>query len=96
MNIFIKKFGTTLVSRQTGKEAFAALHGRIQGLKPGEDIILDFRGVITLSPGWADEFLTPLWQKYGQRILLQKTSNASVETTIKFLEGIHKMSFRRV
>jgi hypothetical protein len=44
--------------------------------------------VVTLAPAWADEFLTPLEEKFGGRIKLLNTENPSVKATIKILERI--------
>jgi len=47
MVIALKKFGTTLISRQTGKEAFAAFQSSLKNIPGQEDIIANFEGVIT-------------------------------------------------
>ena len=64
MNIELKKFGTTLISRQTGREAFSALQPFLSGVKDDEVIKVDFDGILTFSPSWGDEFLTPLLNTY--------------------------------
>lgn len=89
MIIYLKKFGTALISRQTGREAFAALQSRLQDLADKENIEIDFEGVITFSPSWADEFLTPLLQTYGQRINMLHLGNPSVQATLELLNKIH-------
>ena len=96
MTIFLKKFGTTLISRQAGKESFAALQPNLVKIKPKEHINIDFEGVITFSPSWGDEFLTPLAEKYGSdRIILKHTENPSVDLTLQLLEKIHKIRFHK-
>lgn len=92
MKIELKKFGTTLVSRQLGKEALAAFTPTFQ-LKEKEEIIVDFDGVITFSPSWADEFITPLQSFYGDRLIIKKTDNPSVKITLELLEKIKKIKF---
>lgn len=52
MRIKLKKFGTTLISRQNGREAFAAFQPQLSTLGENEDLELDFEGVITFSPSW--------------------------------------------
>ncbi|MEK9182393.1 MAG: DUF4325 domain-containing protein [Patescibacteria group bacterium] len=94
MKIFLKKFGTTLTSRQAGKEAFAAFGPFLQGISSNEDIEVDFEGVITLAPSWGDEFLTPLVNKYNGKVVLKNTENSSVEATLSILEEVGKMKFR--
>lgn len=84
MKIELKKFGTTLVSRPAGKEAWLAFQPTLNELKNNEEIIVDFEGVIVLTPSWADEFLTPLKQKFKQVDLIN-TNNPSVKATLAIL-----------
>ena len=93
MKIFLHKFGTTLTSRQTGKEALAALQPLLSPLSAEEPIEIDFSGVNTFSPSWADEFLIPLLEMYHERLRLLPTDNAAVKTTVAFLEDIHHLKF---
>ena len=93
MRIEIKKFGTTLISRQSGKEAFSAFQSTIASIPADEIVEMDFDGVITFSPSWGDEFLTPLLDRFGDRLVLFPTNNPSVKITIKLLEDINKRSF---
>lgn len=86
MIIKLKKFGTTLISRQLGKEAFLAFQPVLTGVKDKETIIIDFGGVTTFSPSWGDEFLTLLLIKYGKRLVLKSTKNPSVKATLEILE----------
>lgn len=93
MNIALQKFGTTLISRQTGREAFAALQSSIKDISTSENIEIDFNGVITFSPSWGDEFLTPLLREYGDKLILKNTQNLSVQATLEILEQINKRKF---
>jgi hypothetical protein len=95
MIIELKKFGTTLISRQSGKEAWAAFQGALEPILSTEDVIVDFTGVITFSPSWADEFITPLHRKYTERLMLKNTANSSVQATLNLLENIGKIKFKK-
>ena len=86
MVIELKKFGTTLLSRQTGREAFSALQPLLKNLPENEKLEIDFDGVLTFSPSWGDEFLTPLLNTYGERLILKNTINPSVQATLEILE----------
>jgi hypothetical protein len=86
MIIELKKFGTTLISRQTGREAFSALQAILRDVKENENIEIDFDGVLTFSPSWGDEFLTSLLNTYGERLILKNTGNPSVQATLEILE----------
>jgi len=94
MTINLEKFGTMLISRQTGKEAYLALQPLIRDIKRGEDIEIDFSGVSTFSPSWGDEFLTPLLNRYGKNIILKNTDNPSVKATIEVIETVTKKKFK--
>ena len=94
MTIELKKFGTTLISRQAGREAFAALQPILKDIVSGVKLEIDFSGVLTFSPSWGDEFLTPLAKIYGERLMLKNTSNPSVRATIEILEKVSSAPFR--
>ena len=94
MNIALKKFGTTLISRQSGREAFAAFQPSLQGASNEDRIEVDFDGVITFAPSWGDEFLTPLLNQYDGKLVLKNTNNLSVKATLEILEEANKKKFR--
>lgn len=85
MTIYINKFGTTLVSRPSGKEAWLAFQPVLNKISPDEEIIVDFDGVIVLTPSWADEFLSPLYSKFNDKVTLINTTNPSVTATLAIL-----------
>lgn len=93
MIIELKKFGVTLISRQTGREAFSAFNPVLKDLKESENIEVNFEGVITFSPSWGDEFLTPLLDKFGSRLVLLNTDNPSVRATLEILEKTANKEF---
>lgn len=95
MVIELKKFGTTLISRQTGREAFLALQPFLKNAKEGEIVELDFDDVLTFSPSWGDEFLTPLLNTYGKKMILKNTSNPSVQATLDILEQTSGKNFAK-
>lgn len=94
MLIVLEKFGKTLTSRQLGSEAFKAFQPALREIRPDESLEIDFTGVLTLSPSWADEFLTPLLGQLGDRLVLLPSDNLSVQATVKLLEEINKRSFK--
>lgn len=94
MNIYIKKFGTTLTSRQLGKEAYTAFKPSLNDAKKDEMIVVDFEGVNTFSPSWGDEFLTPLMKEFNGKVVLIKSDNPSVNETLKLLEEIYDIKFK--
>lgn len=95
MRIILNKFGDLLISRQAGKEALAAFLPSLASLSPDEEVEVDFDGVITFSPSWGDEFLTPLHRQYGERLFLTNIgNNPSVKETLKILEQVSHISFK--
>lgn len=85
MIIQLKKFGTTLISRPAGKEAWLAFQPVLNENPKNTAIVVDFEGVIVLTPSWADEFLTPLQKRYGSAVTLSNTDNPSVGATLSIL-----------
>ncbi len=79
-----RQFGTSLVSRPAGREAFAALDANVlHQLPPSEGIEVDFSGLDVLTPSWAEEFFPRLHTKYGARVVLLPSDNPSVNLTLK-------------
>ena len=75
MIIQLKKFGITLISRPSGKEAWLAFQPVLNQIQQEEKIIVDFDGVAVLTPSWADEFLTPLRKKFKEKVELFHINN---------------------
>ena len=94
MVIYLKKFGTTLTGRQFGKESFSAFRPSLKEIKGNEKVEIDFAGVITFTPSWGDEFLSPLIDRFKDRLVLKNTKNLSVQATLKLLEKIHNIEFK--
>ncbi len=86
MIIQLRKFGTVLVSRPSGKEVWLAFQPVLNQVPPTEKIVVDFDGVVVLTPSWADEFLTPLDEKFKDRVKLQNIDNPSVKATLAILK----------
>lgn len=96
MKLELKKFGTILISRQAGKEAFAAFQSTLKEIGTGDTLEIDFDGVVTFSPSWGDEFLVPILDQLGDRLSLLSTNNPSVKATIALLEKITGKKFKFV
>lgn len=94
MVLKLEKFGTTLMTHELGSEAFKAFQSTLQELNQNEEIEVDFSGVLTLSPSWADEFLSPLFAKLGKRLILLPSDNLSVQATVKILQEANKCLFK--
>lgn len=94
MILKLEKFGTTLISRELGSEALKAFQSTLRELPQSEELEIDFFGVLTLSPSWADEFLSPLLIQLGERLVLLPSDNLSVQATLKILQEANKRSFR--
>lgn len=89
MKIQMKKFGDFLSSRPAGREAYLSAQAYIfPSIDESDDVELDFEGVQVLAPSWADEFVTPLAEKWGERLHYVNTDNPSVKVTLEFLKKI--------
>lgn len=85
--IQLKKFGTVLVSRPAGLEAFNAIRPQ---LDPDTLIQIDFDQVLAVTPSWLDEFLTNLTDYNGGKVELLPTKNASVLAALPVLAEARK------
>lgn len=95
MMIELKKFDTTLTSREEGREALAAFEPTLNNISGNELVKIIFTGVNTFSPSWGDEFLAPLIKRFGARLIMTDTTNLSVKATLDMLEEIHSIRFTR-
>jgi len=93
MRLQLEKFGKTLMSRELGSEAFKAFQQTLDELPKEEELEIDFSGVLTLSSSWADEFLSPLADIIGNRLVLLPSDNLSVHATLKILQEANKRQF---
>ena len=94
MKLQLEKFGKTLISRELGSEAFKAFQSTLRELSKDEELEIDFSGVLTLSPSWADEFLSPLLSQLDERLILLPSDNLSVSATLRILQEANKRPFR--
>lgn len=85
MIIQLKKFGITLISRPSGKEAWLAFQPVLNEISEDEEIVVNFNDVAVLTPSWADEFLTPLRKRFNDRVKLHNIDNPSVAATLAIL-----------
>ncbi len=96
MIIELKKFGQILTSRDDGREAYLALQPNLKDVDIKKEIIIDFNEVEAFTPSWGDEFLTPLFKKFGKNLFLKNTENLSVKVTLDILEETNKINFNRI
>lgn len=94
MKLQLEKFGKTLISRELGREAFKAFQPTLRDFPKNEELEIDFSGVLTLSPSWADEFLSPLLNQLDDKLILLPSNNLSVQATLRILQEVNKRPFR--
>lgn len=94
MKLKLEKFGTTLITRELGSEAYKAFQPTLRELPEGENLEIDFSDILTMSSSWADEFLSPLFKLLGERLVLLTSDNLSVQATLKILQEINKRPFK--
>lgn len=87
MKVKLAKFGEILTSRPAGREAGLAIKA-YQKPKVGENIELDFEGVLSVGPSWLEEVLSILQEEYGKsRVVCLPTQNKSVVESLKILKA---------
>jgi len=94
MKLQLEKFGKTLISRELGREAFKAFQPTLRDLSESEELEIDFSGVLTLSPSWADEFLSSLLNQLDDKLILLPSNNLSVQATLRILQEANKRPFK--
>lgn len=86
MRIDVSKFGTMLLSRPAGREAFLSARAYTVPKENIEPIELDFSQVRVLTPSWADEFVSGFREAFGvSKIEIIEGNNLSVKTTFETL-----------
>src|SRR3989344_3707610 len=93
MIVAMKKFGEILTSRPAGREAYLSAKAYILPKDNNEIMVLDFEGVKVLAPSWGDEFLTPLLNEYGSRLVIKNTKNLSVQAPAAILAETNGKTF---
>jgi len=96
MEIKLVKFGSALIFRDRGREAFSAFEPNLSKVSEGEEVVIDFDGVLSFAPSWGDEFLTPLVKRFGEKLILKNSGNASVKATLKILNESKGLVFNVV
>ncbi|MFH1253710.1 MAG: DUF4325 domain-containing protein [Candidatus Uhrbacteria bacterium] len=89
MRIDVSKFGTILLSRPAGHEAFLSARAYMVPKENNEPIELDFSQVKVLTPSWTDEFVRGFKEEFGvSRIKIIEGNNLSVKTTFETLNAL--------
>jgi len=84
MLIKIINFGSILMSRPAGREAFLMAKAYVfKEIKQNDDIILDFDEVKVLAPSWVDEFITGIKNEFTNHLQYINTENPSVKASLK-------------
>jgi len=93
MIIELKKFGNILNSRQLGREALLAFSSQLEECDRADKIYIDFSGLASLSPSWADEFLVPIFKKFPNKVILKKEKNIPITFVTNILEKANNIKF---
>lgn len=83
--MLLKDFGIKLETEEAGKKAWLQIQNFLQTLGEESAIEIDFTGVETLLLEWADEFLVPLHQKYGDHLSLTNVENLAHITILEII-----------
>ena len=77
-----------------GKEAYMAFKPNLRDIPEKENIEIYFSNVDVFSPSWGDEFLTPLINEFGEKVVLSNTGNPSVKATLELLTELEGKIFK--
>src|SRR3990167_3852923 len=94
MLIELIKFGEDLHGRPQGKDAYDSILARLGDIGKDENIIVDFKGVNSFSTSWLDEVLSPLQEKYGNKLILKNVTNLSAKISLDTLREVGGKNFR--
>lgn len=95
MIIHLSKFGTVLISRPSGREAYLATKAYLLS-NPVDNVEIDFSLVKVVAPSWLDEFLTPLYKEYRDKIKLKESDNQTVKASLATIRDGGSGAFREV
>ena len=86
MKIELKKFGDKLISRPAGREAYLAMSAYLtKGIDKDEFIEIDFKGVKIVSPSWADEIITKIYNEH-KNVKLLNAETPIIRATLNTLK----------
>ncbi|OGN00183.1 MAG: hypothetical protein A3B91_03845 [Candidatus Yanofskybacteria bacterium RIFCSPHIGHO2_02_FULL_41_29] len=88
------KFGEDLHGRPQGKDAYDSIIARLGDIRSDEEIIVDFKGLKSCSTSWLDEVLTPLQNRFGDRLVLRNVTNLSAKLSLDVLRDVGGKKFR--
>ena len=94
MLVELIKFGEDLHGRPQGKDAYDSIVARLGAIGKDEDMVVDFKGVNSVSTSWLDEVLTPLQEKYGNKLVLKNVTNLSAKISLDTLREVGGKNFR--
>lgn len=77
MNVEMKKFGTVLSTRQSGRVAFDEVAPMVRA---GKKIVFDFCGVDSVTNSFADELFGRLVMEFGFSALRASTSFIGIDS----------------
>ena len=91
--VFLKTYGTVLVGRSEGTEAFVALEKNMQDIPDDEVLFFDFSDITTFAPGWCDEFFGEATIKYPGRIVIDESINEGLKKPFEVITKARKIAF---
>ena len=94
MIIELLKFGEDLHGRPEGKEAYDSIAPRFGDINDDEKVIVDFKGINSVSTSWLDEFLSALQKRFGNRLFLRNATNLSARLSLDPLEEVGGRKFQ--
>lgn len=89
VQIALRNFGSMLESQPDGKNAWNEIQLFLTTIKDADAIEVDFAEVDFLGIEWAEAFLTPLHEKYGNRLLLKNVDDGYIHLVTLEIIGLY-------
>ena len=86
MILEIKKFGEVLSSRSAGREAALVTLSYFTKDKKDQNLEIDFKDVLVMTPSWLSEFVQTLQEKSELNIIFLESDNPSVVSSLEVIQ----------
>ena len=87
--IALKDFGSTFESQQDGQKAWNKIQSFLTTIQEDDTIEVDFAEVPFLGIDWAEAFLSPLHEKYGNRLQLKNVDDGYIHLVTLEIIGLY-------
>jgi len=91
--VFLKTYGSFLVGRTEGAEAFTALKKNMRSMPDDDVLFFDFSDIAIFAPAWCDEFFGEATIKYPGRIVIDASINEGLKKPLEHIAEVRGIPF---